>query len=93
MVQIAPLPLNSKKITVEMTLEEYMAICDQKNERNVGRGLNDLMDMFKCSKATAFKISHSDWFRPAIILRRGKVLSFDKDIALKLAQENIANKV
>lgn len=93
MKQVQPLNgINDEHIIVEMTIQEYLEYkqlkSDKKFKVNVGKGLSDLMEMFKCSKATAFKIAHSDWFEPALIFRQGKLMNFDKDLALELAKEH-----
>ena len=74
-----------------MTIEEFLSIRqrDTQAERNVGKGLGELMTMFKCSKATAFKIAHSDWFKPALMLKEGKIIVFDKEVAYSLAKNRL----
>lgn len=91
MIQSKPLNgIDDEHIIVEMTIKEYLEFKElvANKKKDIGKGLADIMEMFKCSRATAFKVSHTDWFQPAIILRQGKLLTFDKDIALKLAKEN-----
>jgi len=93
MVQTAPIRLNSsgsgEMVQVEMTVEEYLNILKGSKEvkRNVGKGLNGIMEIFNCSKSTAYIISHKEWFQPAIIVKQGKFFSFDKDMAYALAKE------
>jgi len=92
MKQVTPITTDSEaKILVEMTPQEYLDLLAKNHDqkpRNVVKGLKGLMELFGCSRSKAFTISHADWFRPAVIIRDGKYVSFDEDIALELAAKN-----
>ena len=91
MKQLSPLSTDPNgTVQVEMTTMEFLEILQSKQKKpkpNVAKGLNGIMDIFKCSKSTAFKIAHSEWFKPAILYRDGKFICFDVDQARRLALE------
>lgn len=90
MEQQKPLEMEDDYIVVKMTIEEYIAYKNRKKEqkRRIGKGLDGIAEVFGCSKSHAFKISHQDWFQPAIVMKSGKFLSFDIDMAESLAKQN-----
>ena len=94
MVQEKPLNgIFEDRILVSLTPEEYFSFkasgeINLPRPRNIGCGLKSIMELFGCTKAKAFNISHADWFDPAIILRDGRTLSFDMDLAMDLAKKN-----
>ena len=93
MHQLSPLSLDpGSSVTVQMTVEEYLTIMGRlgrspKPEKRIGRGLQSIMDLFQCSRAQASIIAKSDWFQPAIFLRKGKHICVDLDIAAEVAKE------
>ena len=77
-------------IQVDMSMREFL-YCSQTLDsstppsRRVRSGLTAICDLFQCSKAHAFKIAHSDWFKPALLPVVGRRILFDEVIALELA--------
>lgn len=88
MKQITNLPSDGQgMVMVEMSVSEYLELIKGPAPTpNIQRGLDAIMALFKCSRATAFRISHSDWFAPAIIDNGGKLVLFDANMALELAK-------
>ena len=90
MQQISALSFNpDDTVDVRMTIREYlemMSFFSAPKKQNVGKGLTDLMTIFRCSRSKAYHISHSEWFKPAILYREGKSLTFDIDVARDLAK-------
>ena len=81
-------------VMVEMTVEEFLSlfVSSVPEKRRVLKGLPGIMSLFLCSKSQASRISNAEWFRPAIIYREGKLMTFDADIAEKLGRERIDTK-
>ncbi len=90
MIQETPLTgIDDQRIQVSMSMEEFIALRSRtaRKERNLGKGLNGIMELLGCSKSKAYHIAHSDWFKPAIVYKERRFLSFDKDIAEELARK------
>lgn len=92
MKQLTPIPTNDNncEILVSMSREEYIEFQAAKagpKKKNIQKGLAGIMDLFKCSQAKAFKISHAEWFQPAKV-QIGKNIAFDADLAWELAKKN-----
>lgn len=87
MKQITPLTSTSDTMMVEMTIEEYMRFVQAPKQKNIKKGLAGIREVFQCSPAQAFKIAHSEWFKPSIV-KMGRLLLFDADLAWELAHKN-----
>ena len=84
-------------VNVRMSAEELRLYLEWKSGdaqkgRNVKKGLTGVMELFLCSRPQACRIANSDWFRPAIIYKEGKLMTFDADIAEQLGKERINHK-
>lgn len=84
-------------VTVRMTQDELKLYLDWKSgdsakERNVKKGLSGIMELFLCSRPQACRIANSEWFRPAILYKEGKLMTFDADVAERLGKERINHK-
>ena len=58
----------------------------------VGTGIHELAVLYGVSDSTAWRYSTSDWFRPALLFKQGRIFRFDKHIAIEVAKGINKNK-
>lgn len=83
---------NNGSVSVRMSSDELRLYLEWKSgktnkTRNIKKGLTGVMELFQCSRPQACRIANAEWFRPAIIYKEGKLMTFDADIAEQLGKE------
>ena len=56
--------------------------------KDIRKGLKGIMEVFACGKSEAFEYSHAPWFQSSVIIRNGRHMAFDADIAIANAPKD-----